>query len=67
MVTTDLYGKPFQLKFVRPGQMLLFANVVCDPPLGQTTVVPFGETVRSASFNLDVTAVLTIPLLKVLR
>ena len=46
MVTTDLYGKPFQLKFVRPGQMLLFANAICDPPLGQATVVPFGETVR---------------------
>ena len=46
MVTNDLYGKPFQLKFVRPGQMLLFANAVCDPPLGQVTVVPTGETVR---------------------
>ncbi|KAK4692530.1 hypothetical protein P7C71_g4698, partial [Lecanoromycetidae sp. Uapishka_2] len=46
MVTNDLYGKPFQLKFVRPAQMLLFANAVCDPPLGQVTVVPYGETVR---------------------
>jgi len=46
MVTNDLYGKPFQLKFVRPAQMLLFANAVCDPPLGQATVVPYGETVR---------------------
>jgi len=40
MVTTDLYGKPFQLKFVRPGQMLLFANILCDPPLGRATVIP---------------------------
>ncbi|MCJ1276394.1 hypothetical protein MMC21_004199 [Puttea exsequens] len=46
MVTNDLYGKSFQLKFVRPAQMLLFANAVCDPPLGQATVVPYGETVK---------------------
>ena len=46
MVTNDLYGKPFQLKFVRPAQMLLFANAVCDPPLGQATVIPHGQTVR---------------------
>lgn len=46
MVTNDLYGKPFQLKFVRPAQMLFFANAVCDPPLGQATVVPYGEPVR---------------------
>lgn len=36
---TDLNGKPFQLTFVRPAQMMLFANVVCHPPLGQATVV----------------------------
>lgn len=47
MVTNDLFGKPFQLKFVRPAQMLLFANAVCDPPLGQATVIPFGQEVRS--------------------
>ena len=46
MVTNDLFGKPFQLKFVRPAQMLLFANAVSDPPLGQATVVPYGQTVR---------------------
>lgn len=46
MVTNDLYGKPFQLKFVRPAQMLLFANAVCDPPLGLATVIPHGQTVR---------------------
>ena len=45
MVTNDLFGKPFQLKFVRPAQMLLFANAVCDPPLGQATVIPFGQKV----------------------
>ncbi|KAL8685542.1 MAG: hypothetical protein Q9218_007697, partial [Villophora microphyllina] len=36
-------GKSFQLKFVRAAQMLLFANTLCDPPLGQATVVPFGQ------------------------
>ena len=51
MVTNDLYGKPFQLKFVRPGQMLLFANAICDPPLGQATVVPYGETVRLNDYD----------------
>lgn len=45
MVTNDLNGKPFQLKFVRAAQMHLFANAVCDPPLGSSTVVPYGETV----------------------
>ena len=40
MVTNDLDGKPFQLKFIRKSQMLMFANAVCDPPLGQATVVP---------------------------
>lgn len=45
MVTNDLNGKPFQLKFVRPAQMMLFANVICDPPFGQVTVVPFDQHV----------------------
>lgn len=45
MVTSDSNGKPFQLKFVRAAQMQLFANAVCDPPLGSTTVVPYGERV----------------------
>ena len=45
MVINDLNGKPFQLKFVREAQMQLFANAVCDPPLGTTTVVPYGEKV----------------------
>ncbi|KAL9127597.1 MAG: hypothetical protein Q9217_003555 [Psora testacea] len=40
MVTDDIFGKPSQLKFVRPADMLLFANAVCDPPLGQSTVIP---------------------------
>ena len=53
----DLIGKTFQLKFVRPAQMRLFATAICDPPLGSTTVVPYGETVlfvpliEPASFN----------------
>ena len=45
MVSYDLNGKPFQLKFVRVAQMQLFANAICDPPLGTTTVVPYGKTV----------------------
>ena len=45
MVTNDLNGNPFQLKFVRAAQMQLFADAICDPPLGSTTVVPHGETV----------------------
>lgn len=50
MVITDLLGKPFQLKFVRPPDMLLFANSICEPPLGQATVVPHGQqSVRLAT------------------
>ena len=44
-------GKPFQLKFVRAAQMQLFANAVCDPPLGSTTVVPYGERVLFVSLG----------------
>lgn len=40
MVTNDLNGNPFQLGFVRPAQMMMFAKIICDPPLGQATVVP---------------------------
>lgn len=40
MVTNDLNGKPFQLGFVRPAQMMMFAKIVSDPPLGQVTVIP---------------------------
>lgn len=40
MVTNGLNGKPFQLGFVRPAQMMMFAKIVCDPPLGQVTVIP---------------------------
>jgi len=43
MVTSDLDGKPFQLKFVRAAQMMMFANVICDPPLGQATVIPYDQ------------------------
>jgi hypothetical protein len=39
---TDLNGRKFQLTFLRPAEMLMFATVSCDPPLGQTTVVPAG-------------------------
>lgn len=31
--------KPSQLRFVRPAHLVMFANVVCDPPLGQVTVI----------------------------
>ena len=43
MVTNDLDGKPFQLKFIRAAQMIMFANVICDPAFGQTTVIPYGQ------------------------
>ena len=33
-----------QVHAVRAFEMLQFANVTCDPPLGQTTCVPFGQT-----------------------
>ncbi|MCJ1471972.1 hypothetical protein MMC13_000616 [Lambiella insularis] len=39
MPTNDLNGLPFQLKFVRAAQMIMFASVICEPPLGQTTVI----------------------------
>ena len=45
MVKDDLNGKPSQIKFVRAAQMQLFTNAVCDPPLGSTTVIPYGKTV----------------------
>ncbi len=38
-------GIPFQLKFVRAAQMLLFSNALCDPPLGQTTVINSNQDV----------------------
>lgn len=40
MVFVAYEGKASQLKFVRVAQMLLFSNVLCDPPLGQETVIP---------------------------
>ncbi|MCJ1322369.1 hypothetical protein MMC15_007717 [Xylographa vitiligo] len=43
MPTNDLNGLPFQLKFVRAAQMIMFSNVVCWPPFGQTTVIPHGQ------------------------
>jgi hypothetical protein len=43
MVTTDITGKPFQLSFIRPSQMTMFANLFCDPPLGQPTVISHGQ------------------------
>ncbi|KAI4111548.1 MAG: hypothetical protein LQ339_000419 [Xanthoria mediterranea] len=39
MVGDGPHEKPSQLKFVRVAQMLLFSNALCDPPLGQTTVL----------------------------
>ncbi|KAL8638967.1 MAG: hypothetical protein Q9226_008938, partial [Calogaya cf. arnoldii] len=39
MLGHDLHDKPSQLKFVRVAQMLLFSNALCDPPLGQTTIL----------------------------
>ncbi|KAL8996931.1 MAG: hypothetical protein Q9169_003690, partial [Polycauliona sp. 2 TL-2023] len=43
MVVDDPDAKPSQLKFVRVAQMLLFSNALCDPPLGQTTVLRSGQ------------------------
>ncbi|KAI4179906.1 MAG: hypothetical protein L6R41_007565, partial [Letrouitia leprolyta] len=40
MAATGPIGKPFKLRFVRAAQMLLFSKALCDPPLGQVTVVP---------------------------
>lgn len=48
MATLDAGGKPYQLKFVRAAQMLLFSSVLCDPPLGQATVVPNGQNLVGA-------------------
>ncbi|KAI9729542.1 MAG: hypothetical protein M1834_006738 [Cirrosporium novae-zelandiae] len=31
--------KPSQIKFVRPGQMIIFAGLISDPPLGHTRVI----------------------------
>lgn len=54
MVRDDLRGKPSQLKFVRVAQMLLFSNALCDPPLGQTTVLKsHQDTVGSSPSCLD--------------
>ena len=47
MGKTDLYGEKFQLKFVRAAQMILFSNVVCDPPFGQVTVIPHRQAAAS--------------------
>lgn len=43
MVSCVEVGKPFQLQFVRKAQMMLFANVLCDPPLGDVVVVPYHQ------------------------
>ncbi|KAL8934159.1 MAG: hypothetical protein Q9216_006045, partial [Gyalolechia sp. 2 TL-2023] len=43
MATKNPHGKPFKLRFVRAAQMLLFSSALCDPPLGQATVVPFND------------------------
>ena len=42
-LNTDENSKPSQLKFLRPAHLMMFANVLCDPPLGQTTVIPFQQ------------------------
>ena len=43
MVSSIEIGKPFQLQFVRKAQMMLFANVLCDPPLGDVISVPYHQ------------------------
>ena len=39
-INHDENPKPSQLKFLRPAHLMMFANVVCDPPLGHVTVMP---------------------------
>ena len=51
MVVNDLDGIPFQLKFVRAAQMQLFARAVCDPPLGQATVIPAPQPAVGLAFT----------------
>ncbi|KAL9611883.1 MAG: hypothetical protein Q9167_003497 [Letrouitia subvulpina] len=43
----------YQLKFVRAAQMLLFANAICDPPLGQITVVPPNQNIVEFTVLLE--------------
>ena len=43
MERTAVPREPFKLKFNRPAVMLLFSNAICDPPLGQSTVVPYEQ------------------------
>lgn len=60
MVTCDVYGKPFQLTFVRPGQMMLFSNIMCDPALGQATVIPSHQQIVCGIFYEEVTKAVTL-------
>ncbi|MCJ1353398.1 MAG: hypothetical protein MMC33_003384 [Icmadophila ericetorum] len=59
MVTNDAYGKPFQLKFVRAAQMELFANIICDPPLGQSTVIPHNR--EAVNFTVLIESSISFP------
>lgn len=38
--TATATARPSQIKFLRPGQMALFAKITTYPPLGRTTIVP---------------------------
>ena len=53
MVVDELNDRPSQLKFVRVAQMLLFSNALCDPPLGQTTIVKSDQDSVGLSISLS--------------
>ena len=52
--------EPFKLKFIRPAEMLLFSNAICDPPLGQSTTIPDGQKTVSYYLKADQEQLLTM-------
>jgi len=56
MVSSNLDGGPFQLKFVRPAQMQLFARALCYPHLGQITSIPHGQLAVGSHFGISCTS-----------
>jgi len=53
MISSDLGSGPFQLKFVRPAQMQLFARALCYPHLGQITSIPHGQLAVGSKFGIS--------------
>lgn len=56
MVNSDLDGGIFQLKFVRPAQMQLFARALCYPHLGQITSIPHGQLAVGSQLGISCVA-----------